>query len=105
MARAIVRGGPKVYVSKPESGEDAKRAFCPECGTPLWSVPLVRRSRRSSWAHWMTIRTLSLDCIYSSHRRLPGIACMKGFRSFQRCRLRRRHNRDARPRVRLLAQR
>ncbi|WP_461619492.1 GFA family protein [Bradyrhizobium sp. 23AC] len=39
MGRAIVRGGPKVYVSKPESGEDAKRAFCPECGTPLWSVP------------------------------------------------------------------
>src|SRR5580658_4614040 len=34
----VTKGEPKIYVSKADSGADAERAFCPECGTPLWSV-------------------------------------------------------------------
>lgn len=41
----IIRGEAKVYCSKGDSGNDVRRAFCPECGTPLWSkltqAPLV----------------------------------------------------------------
>lgn len=35
----VIRGEPRMYASKADSGEDAKRAFCPDCGTPLWSAP------------------------------------------------------------------
>jgi len=34
----VVKGEPKVYVSRADSGENAMRAFCPDCGSPLWSV-------------------------------------------------------------------
>ena len=35
----VTKGEAKVYVCKGDSGEDAARAFCPNCGTPLWSFP------------------------------------------------------------------
>jgi hypothetical protein len=35
----VTRGEAKVYVSKGDSGEDVGRAFCPNCGSPLWSLP------------------------------------------------------------------
>ena len=35
----VTDGEAKVYVSKGDSGENVGRAFCPKCGTPLWSVP------------------------------------------------------------------
>jgi hypothetical protein len=35
----ITKGEARVYFSKGDSGEDAGRAFCPNCGTPLWSLP------------------------------------------------------------------
>jgi hypothetical protein len=35
----ITQGEARVYVTKGDSGEDAGRAFCPNCGTPLWSLP------------------------------------------------------------------
>ena len=35
----VTQGNAKIYVSKGDSGEDAGRAFCSECGSPLWSVP------------------------------------------------------------------
>jgi hypothetical protein len=34
----VTNGEAKVYYSKGDSGQDAGRAFCPECGTPLWSL-------------------------------------------------------------------
>jgi len=34
----VTKGEPKVHYSKGDSGQDAGRAFCPECGTPLWSM-------------------------------------------------------------------
>lgn len=34
----VTRGTPKVYTSKAGSGADAGRAFCADCGSPLWSV-------------------------------------------------------------------
>lgn len=34
----ITQGEAKVYVSKGDSGGDVGRAFCAECGTPVWSV-------------------------------------------------------------------
>lgn len=35
----VTRGEAKIYHSVGDSGGDVQRAFCPECGTPLWSVP------------------------------------------------------------------
>ncbi len=35
---AITKGTPKVYHSKGDSGADVGRAFCPDCGTPLYSM-------------------------------------------------------------------
>jgi hypothetical protein len=35
----VTKGEARVYFSKGDSGEDAGRAFCPNCGTPLWSLP------------------------------------------------------------------
>jgi len=32
----IVRGSPKNYVAKADSGNEITRAFCPDCGTPLY---------------------------------------------------------------------
>ena len=33
----ITKGTPKVHVSKGDSGGDVGRAFCAECGTPIYS--------------------------------------------------------------------
>lgn len=35
----VTRGEAKVYMTKGDSGADIGRAFCAECGTPLYSVP------------------------------------------------------------------
>ncbi|MGQ7842877.1 GFA family protein [Granulosicoccus sp. 3-233] len=35
----VLQGEPRIFSSKSDSGTDAKRAFCPDCGTPLWSHP------------------------------------------------------------------
>jgi hypothetical protein len=34
----VTKGEAKVYFVKGDSGQDVGRAFCPECGTPLWGV-------------------------------------------------------------------
>ncbi|MBM3343775.1 MAG: GFA family protein [Betaproteobacteria bacterium] len=37
----VLRGGaPKVYVKTAESGNKRAHAFCPECGTPLYSTSI-----------------------------------------------------------------
>ena len=33
------KGTPKEYHSRAESGAEATRVFCGDCGTPLWSLP------------------------------------------------------------------
>ena len=33
----VTRGDPKIYMSRADSGSDIGRAFCADCGTPLWS--------------------------------------------------------------------
>lgn len=35
----VTKGEAKVYRSKGDSGAEVGRAFCAECGTPLWSIP------------------------------------------------------------------
>ena len=35
----VTKGQPKVYVSTADSGAEVGRAFCAECGSPLWSIP------------------------------------------------------------------
>jgi hypothetical protein len=44
-ALEVTKGEPKLYVCKSESGADAVRAFCADCGSPLWSksplAPLI----------------------------------------------------------------
>ena len=34
----LLRGSPKVYVKTAESGAQRLQAFCPECGTPIYSA-------------------------------------------------------------------
>src|SRR5277367_6344833 len=38
-ALEVTRGEARLYRTRGDSGGEASRAFCPECGTPLWSVP------------------------------------------------------------------
>lgn len=35
----VTKGEAKVFMSKGDSGADVGRAFCPDCGSPLYSVP------------------------------------------------------------------
>ena len=35
----VTQGEAKVYNSTSDNGTEVGRAFCPRCGTPLWSVP------------------------------------------------------------------
>lgn len=35
----ITRGTPHEFHDSGDSGDKVIRAFCPDCGTPLWSVP------------------------------------------------------------------
>ena len=34
----VTRGEPKVYISKGDSGQESGRAFCADCGSPLYSL-------------------------------------------------------------------
>jgi len=38
-AVCVTKGEPKVYRTTGDSGAEVGRAFCPDCGAPLWSVP------------------------------------------------------------------
>ena len=38
-ADLVSRGAAKLYVTTGDEGRTATRAFCPDCGTPLWSTP------------------------------------------------------------------
>lgn len=38
-ALEVTGGEAKYYIRKGDSGGEARRAFCPDCGTPLWSEP------------------------------------------------------------------
>ena len=35
----VMQGAPKVFETKGDSGATVGRAFCGDCGTPLWSIP------------------------------------------------------------------
>jgi hypothetical protein len=36
----LLAGQPKIYVKTAESGNQRRQAFCPECGTPIYSSPV-----------------------------------------------------------------
>lgn len=38
-ALELTQGEPKVFHKRGDSGAEVGRAFCGDCGTPLWSVP------------------------------------------------------------------
>jgi hypothetical protein len=38
-AFVVTEGEAKIYVGQADSGAETRRAFCPDCGTPLWSLP------------------------------------------------------------------
>ncbi|HET7880520.1 MAG TPA: GFA family protein [Acetobacteraceae bacterium] len=38
-------GAPKTYIKTAESGTQRAHAFCPECGTPIYSAPLESSPR------------------------------------------------------------
>lgn len=38
-ALVVTTGAPKVYRTPGDSGGMVDRAFCPDCGTPLWAAP------------------------------------------------------------------
>lgn len=38
-ALMVTQGTPKLYRDTGDSGGTVERVFCPDCGTPLWSIP------------------------------------------------------------------
>ena len=38
-ALSVTKGEPRLYRTRANSGAEVGRVFCPECGTPLWSLP------------------------------------------------------------------
>jgi hypothetical protein len=38
VAFAVIMGEPRIYWSQAASGAEVGRAFCADCGTPLWSI-------------------------------------------------------------------
>lgn len=38
-ALTVLQGEPKLFAGTGDSGGKVERAFCGDCGTPLWSVP------------------------------------------------------------------
>jgi hypothetical protein len=34
----LISGAPKIYIKTAESGTKRAHAFCPDCGTPIWSA-------------------------------------------------------------------
>lgn len=38
-AFAVTRGEPRIFRSRGDSGAEVGRAFCADCGAPLWSIP------------------------------------------------------------------
>ncbi|HEY9217685.1 MAG TPA: GFA family protein [Phenylobacterium sp.] len=40
-AFSVIAGTAKVHTTTADSGGKVGRAFCPECGTPLWSEPAM----------------------------------------------------------------
>jgi hypothetical protein len=38
-ALEVTKGAAKLFCSKGDSGAEVARAFCADCGTPLWSIP------------------------------------------------------------------
>jgi len=41
----LLSGQPKVYVKLADSGRQREQTFCPECGTPIYSAPVVEGPR------------------------------------------------------------
>jgi hypothetical protein len=37
----VLRGAPTTYVKTADSGNQRAHAFCPECGTPIYSAPIT----------------------------------------------------------------
>lgn len=52
-ALRVTKGEAKLFTSKGDSGGDVNRAFCPDCGTPLWSIPAE--------APFMTVKVGAFD--------------------------------------------
>lgn len=49
----LIQGEARFYSSKGDSGADVHRAFCAECGSPLWGLP--------AQAPYLTIKLGALD--------------------------------------------
>jgi len=49
----VTRGNPHIFTGTGDSGGKVERAFCADCGTPLWSVP--------EHAPFMTLKVGALD--------------------------------------------
>lgn len=41
----LLTGTPKIYVKLADSGTRREQAFCPDCGTPLYSAPVAPEPR------------------------------------------------------------
>lgn len=37
----LLSGTPRIYVKTSESGNKREQAFCPDCGTPIYSAPIA----------------------------------------------------------------
>jgi hypothetical protein len=77
----VTKGEAKVYKSRADSGADVGRAFCVECGTPLWSglgaespilpVKLGALDDSASLAPSLHLYTVSAKTWHLMHEGLP----------------------------------
>lgn len=52
-ALRVACGTPRLFCDRGDSGGEVQRAFCPDCGTPLWSIP--------EHAPFMTVKVGAFD--------------------------------------------
>ena len=68
----VVKGEPRTYVRKGDSGQDVGRVFCADCGTPLWSIPPSAPFRPVKLVRSTTTRTSCRRYISTRCPRRPG---------------------------------
>jgi hypothetical protein len=85
MDQFVLRGTPKTYIKVAESGNRRAQAFCPECGTPLYSSAAVDPQSVVLRLGCVTQRALLKPTLQFWHQSaMPWLDELRAIRSFPR---------------------